>query len=95
MMYTGSYMATTTITIRLPITVKQRLDRLARRTARSRSFLAADAIADYVKSQEWQLGHIREGLADVKARRVISHEEVEAWLESWGSEQELPPPECE
>jgi predicted transcriptional regulator len=80
-MCTGAYIATTTITIRLPVTLKQRLDRLARKTARSRSFLAADAIADYLKSQEWQLGRIREGLADVKAGRVIPHEEVEAWLD--------------
>jgi hypothetical protein len=36
-------MATPTITIRLPVTVKQRLDRLARRTLRSRSYLAIAA----------------------------------------------------
>ena len=90
MMYTGSHMATTTITIRLPVTVKRRLDRLARSTARSRSFLVADAIADYLRSQEWQVQRIREGLADVQAGRVIPHEEVERWLDSWGSEHEWP-----
>lgn len=88
-------MATTTITIRLPVTVKRRLDRLARSTARSRSFLAADAIAGYLRSQEWQLQRICEGLSDLKAGRVIPHQEVEKWLESWGSEHELPPPKCD
>ena len=87
-------MSSTTITIRLPVAVRRRLDRLARATARSRSFLAADAIADYVKTQEWQLQRIREGLASVKAGRVVPHEEVEKWLDSWGADHELPPPKC-
>ena len=94
-MYTGNYMSSTTITIRLPVAVRRRLDRLARATARSRSYLAADAIADYVKTQEWQLQRIREGVADLRAGRVIPHEEVEKWLDSWGTEHELPPPRCE
>lgn len=34
------------------------------------------------------------GLADVAAGRVISHEAVKRWLLSWGTENELPPPEC-
>ena len=33
-----------------------------------------------------------EGLADIKAGRVISHEAVKRWLLSWGTENELPPP---
>lgn len=84
-------MSTTTITIRLPVKVKRRLDRLARATARSRSWLAASAVAGYVDSQEW----IREGLAAAMAGRVVPHEKVEEWLDSWGSGRELPPPECE
>jgi predicted transcriptional regulator len=34
-----------------------------------------------------------EGLADVEAGRVISHEAMKAWLLSWGKPDELPPPE--
>jgi predicted transcriptional regulator len=87
--------ATTSITVRLPLKVKRRLDKLARSTARSRSVLAANAISDYVHSQEWQLQRIREGIADAKAGRVIPHEKVDAWLKSWGTDHELPPPKCE
>ena len=87
-------MSSTTITIRLPVAVRRRLDRLARATARSRSFLAADAIADYVKTQEWQLQRIREGLEAVKEGHVVPHEEVEKWLDSWGADDEPPPPKC-
>jgi len=34
------------------------------------------------------------GLADIAAGRVISHEAVKRWLLSWGTDNELPPPEC-
>jgi predicted transcriptional regulator len=33
-----------------------------------------------------------EGLADLDAGRVISHEAMKAWLLSWGTADELPPP---
>jgi len=33
-----------------------------------------------------------EGLADLDAGRVISHEAMKAWLLSWGTTEELPPP---
>ena len=33
-----------------------------------------------------------EGLADIEAGRVIGHEAMKAWLLSWGTPDELPPP---
>jgi predicted transcriptional regulator len=56
--------------------------------------LAADAIAAYLDEQEQHLERVREGLADAQAGRVVSHEEVDRWLGSWGTEDELPPPKC-
>ena len=35
---------------------------------------------------------VEEGLADVRAGRVVEGKAVMRWLESWGSENELPPP---
>ena len=37
---------------------------------------------------------ILEGIADADAGRTIPHDEVKAWLESWGTENELPAPTC-
>ena len=34
----------------------------------------------------------REGLADIEAGRVISHDDMKTWLRSWGTSKELPPP---
>ncbi|ATQ44950.1 CopG family transcriptional regulator [Caulobacter mirabilis] len=37
---------------------------------------------------------IAEAEADIAAGRVISNEAVMRWVRSWGTENELPPPEC-
>jgi predicted transcriptional regulator len=33
-----------------------------------------------------------EGLADIAAGRIVPHAEVAAWLETWGTPDEQPPP---
>jgi RHH-type rel operon transcriptional repressor/antitoxin RelB len=49
-------MKSTTFTVRIDMGVKKRLERLAKRTGRSRSFLAAEAINDYLEFNEWHYG---------------------------------------
>ncbi len=86
--------STTTFTIRVPTVIKQRLDRLAQATSRTRSWLAADAVATYVTEQDWQLAEIEEGIKDAEAGRVVPHAEVKRWLNSWGADNEKAPPAC-
>ena len=85
-------MVTQTISVRLDAGVKRRLEALAKRSLRSKSFLAAEAIAQYVDAEEWQLGEIQEGLRDLDDGRIVSHEDVSAWLRSWGKARERKPP---
>jgi len=68
---------TTTMTIRLDADVKKKLGRLAKHTQRSNSFLAAEAVSAYVDRELEIVEGILRGLEDVKAGRVVSHEEVE------------------
>lgn len=35
---------------------------------------------------------VEEGLADADAGRVVGYGKVKAWLRSWGTNNELPPP---
>ena len=79
---------TETLSIRLDRATKLRLEALAQRSRRSKSFLAADAIAQYVEAEEWQLGEIRAGLTDLDAGRAVSHEKVSKWLKAWGKTSE-------
>jgi RHH-type rel operon transcriptional repressor/antitoxin RelB len=73
-----------TLSIRLDSAVKKRLDALANRSKRSKSFLAAEAIAAYVDAEDWQLEEIAEGIKELDSGRTASHETVSKWLRSWG-----------
>lgn len=64
------------MTVRLPAEVKDRLDLLAERTRRTRSFLAGEAIAGYVAHELAIIEGIHEGLEDVRAGRVTPHDQV-------------------
>jgi predicted transcriptional regulator len=67
---------TTTLTVRLRPEVKDQLAELADRTQRTSSFLAGEAIAAYVARELEIVEKINEGLEDVRAGRVVSHEQV-------------------
>ena len=73
----------TTITIRLDDEVKDRLDVLAGATHRSKSFLAAEAIRDYVENNEWQIGEIRAAMQEADAGDFASPKEVAALARKW------------
>ena len=87
-------MAESTLSVRLPAENGERLDHLAKDTSTSKSRLAQEAMVAYLDKQERQLRKFREGLADAVAGRVVAHDEVAPWLDSWGTEDELPPPKC-
>ena len=67
-------MTTTTMTIRLPEEVKDKLGRLAQATRRTPSFLAGEAIAAYVAREAAIVEGIEQGLDDLKAGRLVEHE---------------------
>jgi predicted transcriptional regulator len=86
---------TTTLTVRMPPAMKKGLEKLARSTRRSKSYLAAEAIAAYLELQAWQVEKVRAGLRDLEAGRSVPDEEVKAWVESWDTPHERPQPKCE
>jgi predicted transcriptional regulator len=83
---------TETLSIRIDASTKQRLDALSKRAKRSKSFLAAEAIAAYVESEEWQVGELSTGIAELESGQEISHERVSKWLNSWGKPGETKAP---
>jgi predicted transcriptional regulator len=68
--------------------IKQRLDSLARQSKRSKSFLAAEAIAAHVEQAEWQPGEIHASIGALYAGKAVSHERLAGWLKSWGTAKE-------
>jgi predicted transcriptional regulator len=83
---------TTTLSVRIDLATKKRLDALAKRARRSKSFLAAEAITAYVEAEGWQLDEILAAAADLDAGRSVPHGDVARWLESWGRTRERKPP---
>lgn len=65
-----------TVTVRLSPETKARLEDLASQTRRSKSFLAGEAIADYVERELKIVEAIQRGLDDFEAGRVTSHEDA-------------------
>jgi predicted transcriptional regulator len=64
------------LTLRLDAKLKKRLDRISKSMNRSRSFVAAEAIQEYVSVNEWQIAEIKKGLAEADAGDFATDEEV-------------------
>jgi predicted transcriptional regulator len=85
-------MSSATFTVRVDAAVKKRLEKLAKSTGRSRSFIAAEAIGSYLDVNEWQIGGIKRAIEAMDQGDGIPHERVKEWIGSWGSKNELPVP---
>ena len=85
-------MASTTFTVRVDPAVKQRLEKLAKNTGRTRSYLAAEAITEYLDVNEWQVAGIKQAIASLDRGEGIAHQDVKDWVASWGTKNERPAP---
>jgi predicted transcriptional regulator len=63
----------TTLTVRVSPQVKQRLGRLAAHTKRTKSYLAGEAISDFVDRELAIVDGIKRGLEDMRAGRLVPH----------------------
>ena len=85
-------MAQTSILIQLDSAVQARLAALADDRQQPVSDVAAEVISLYFAPDSWEHKHIRAGLDQLEAGQGISNERVMEWLDSWGTENELPTP---
>ena len=83
---------TTTLSVRIDTDTKKRLEALAKRSRRSKSFLAAEAIAVFVEAESWQLDEIQIGIRELDEGRGVPHKDVGNWLHSWGRKRERKAP---
>jgi RHH-type transcriptional regulator, rel operon repressor / antitoxin RelB len=83
---------TTTLSVRIDPDTKKRLEALAKRARRSKSFLAAEAIAAFVEAESWQLDEIQRGINELDDSRGVPHKAVSNWMRSWGRKRERKAP---
>ncbi len=86
------------LSVRIDAEIKARLEELAVSTARTKSWLAAEAVRQFVESNEWQIQAVQEGVrASANDSMITAHETVfEAWAKRLDAgllphEYELPP----
>ena len=74
--------ASTTLTVRMSPATKARLQALADLTDRSKSYLANDAIDRYLTRELAIVEGIEQGLGDMKAGRVVTHDDAMAGIDA-------------
>jgi RHH-type transcriptional regulator, rel operon repressor / antitoxin RelB len=72
-----------TMTIRLEASIKARLEQLADATHRSKSFLAAEAIREFVNLNEWQINEINAAISEADAEDFASDDDVKNLRNKW------------
>ena len=65
------------MTIRIGADLKNKLDRMAKATARTKSYLIEDAIREYLEVNGWQIEAIQEGVRQADAGQLVPHETVQ------------------
>lgn len=66
------------VTLRLEPELRERLDKLARATERSRAALAAEAVRQFVERNEWQIAAIEEGVREADKGQFIDHSRLKS-----------------
>lgn len=73
----------TTMTIRLEDGIKDQLEQLADATHRSRSYLAAEAIREYIEVNAWQIQEIHAAVTEADAGDFAGDDDVKAIQGKW------------
>lgn len=72
-----------TISARIPIGTKERLEALAQATGRKRSFLIAQAVEAYLETQAWQVEETLRAIKEAKAEDFATDEEMRSFRAKW------------
>jgi predicted transcriptional regulator len=81
------------LTVKLPRDLVERLQALAARTTWDVDAYVTEALAGYIPYEERELARTEAAIAEADSGALgIPHEKVMAWMESWETPDELPPP---
>ena len=82
-------MATVNISAMIDESDKLELSKIAKKTGRSQNQHIARAIHDHIMRENSFMEMVQEGQS---ATEFVEHNEVDSWLASWGTENELDAP---
>jgi predicted transcriptional regulator len=72
------------MSLRLPNEVEEQLVNLAKATGRTKSWLAGQAIQDYLAREAWQIAEIEQALREADAGDFADEADVAARFKRWG-----------
>lgn len=73
------------MSLRIPDEIADTLASLAKATGRSKSYLAVDALRQYLAREAWQIDEIQKALEEADAGDFASDEEVSALAKKWNA----------
>lgn len=90
----SDFTPTVPFSVRIPPKMRDQFDELAEATGRTKSFLAAQAIEQYIVEQTWQVKAIKTSLEKAlkKDAKFHDHDDVVKWMKSWGTKNKLERP---
>lgn len=71
------------MSMRLPDELTNQLDLLATATGRTKSFLAGQAIRDYIERELWQITEITQAISEADSGDFASDDEVNSISAKW------------
>ncbi|MGN6424646.1 MAG: CopG family ribbon-helix-helix protein [Asticcacaulis sp.] len=84
--------------VKIDDALKARVQTLAEHKQRSAHWIMREAIQQYVEREEKRRRFVAEAEASWQAYQAtgqhVTGEELFAWMESWGTDEETQPPEC-
>ena len=86
-------MGTRVLTAHVPDELAERVDEYAKRLERSRGWIVKQALSNWISWEEEKDRLTLEAIEDVAKHGGIPHDEIEAWAESLGTDNPLPPPQ--
>ena len=72
-----------TVSFRLDTEKVEALDDLAKALDRDRTYLLNEAVEAYLDVQQWQLEHIRAGIRQADAGKLIEHAQIKKLAGKW------------
>ena len=82
--------------VRMSDQLMEKLESIAEKLDRSKGWIIKDAVTQYVERidrKEKMLAETRQALSETESGKVVDGDEVMAWIESWGSDNEKSAPQ--
>lgn len=76
-------METASLTLRVPVEVRNQLNKLAEATHRTKSYMAGEAIRQYLDLEAWQVGEIQQAIKEADSGDFVSDDEINAILSKY------------